>query len=212
MSAQTNSSLRKRKVEVPRRTVLALVSMNHKDLSSSYYWLPNLQVWVLKKEVEDSQSLCTTFPENEKKSTPTRKSDGVNNLIGKEDEDIDPEAALNDINCPICLTQPKSEESIALLECLHRFCRICIEKWSRVKRECPLCKCNFSGWMQNIKSDKDFEEFVLPVIPKVVPSLETSSQTLSWPYHARGPWRNYFRSERSRNQRTRIFHSRFFFA
>lgn len=50
---------------------------------------------------------------------------------------------INDINaafqCPICLGYIKNCRTV--MECLHRFCEDCIEKYIRLgKKECPQCR------------------------------------------------------------------------
>jgi hypothetical protein len=60
--------------------------------------------------------------------------------------------------CAICLGAIEREKGAVLRFCMHEFCTHCIEEWSRVRRVCPLCKADFSGWYQGTL----LEERVLP--------------------------------------------------
>ena len=35
--------------------------------------------------------------------------------------------------------------------CMHKFCFTCLQEWSKVKAECPLCKGKFSSILYNIR-------------------------------------------------------------
>ena len=48
----------------------------------------------------------------------------------------------NKFNCPICLESQK-----ALFRpntCNHCFCKKCINNWSIIKRNCPICRLHFN--------------------------------------------------------------------
>ncbi|XP_039215724.1 E3 ubiquitin-protein ligase Topors-like isoform X2 [Crotalus tigris] len=66
----------------------------------------------------------------------------------------------SDSRCPICLERIRN---VALLNpCFHRFCFACILEWSDRKAECPLCKQRFHSFFHTIRSDTDFEEYIVP--------------------------------------------------
>ncbi|XP_062827883.1 E3 ubiquitin-protein ligase Topors isoform X2 [Anolis carolinensis] len=66
----------------------------------------------------------------------------------------------SDSRCPICL---EKIQNVAFLNpCFHRFCFACILEWSDRKAECPLCKQHFNSFFHNIKTDTDFEEYIVP--------------------------------------------------
>lgn len=67
----------------------------------------------------------------------------------------------SDSRCPICLERIRN---MAFLNpCFHRFCFVCILEWSERKAECPLCKQHFQSFFHTIRSDTDFEEYIVPV-------------------------------------------------
>lgn len=66
----------------------------------------------------------------------------------------------SDLRCPICLERIRN---MAFLNpCFHRFCFACILEWSDRKAECPLCKQRFQSFFHSIRSDTDFEEYIVP--------------------------------------------------
>ncbi|XP_061474805.1 E3 ubiquitin-protein ligase Topors-like [Rhineura floridana] len=66
----------------------------------------------------------------------------------------------SDSRCPICLERITN---VAFLNpCFHRFCFVCILEWSERKAECPLCKQHFNSFFHTIRSDTDFEEYIIP--------------------------------------------------
>ncbi|XP_025030824.1 E3 ubiquitin-protein ligase Topors-like [Python bivittatus] len=65
----------------------------------------------------------------------------------------------SDSRCPICLERIRN---VAFLNpCFHRFCFACILEWSDRKAECPLCKQRFHSFFHSIRSDTDFEEYII---------------------------------------------------
>lgn len=65
----------------------------------------------------------------------------------------------SDSRCPICLERIRN---VAFLNpCFHRFCFACILEWSDRKAECPLCKQRFHSFFHTIRSDTDFEEYII---------------------------------------------------
>ncbi|XP_077201383.1 E3 ubiquitin-protein ligase Topors isoform X2 [Paroedura picta] len=64
-----------------------------------------------------------------------------------------------DSKCPICLDR---FENVAYLNrCHHRFCFRCVQEWSKNKAECPLCKQPFRSIIHSMRSDNDFQEYVV---------------------------------------------------
>ena len=67
--------------------------------------------------------------------------------------------------CPICLGEVKEQclykaQSVHFIQvenksmtdsCMHKFCFTCLQEWSKVKAECPLCKGKFSSILYNIR-------------------------------------------------------------
>lgn len=64
-----------------------------------------------------------------------------------------------DAKCPICLDRFDNMSYID--RCFHKFCFRCIQEWSRNKAECPLCKQPFSSIFHSVRTENDFQEYVL---------------------------------------------------
>ncbi|XP_022130311.2 E3 ubiquitin-protein ligase Topors [Pieris rapae] len=62
-------------------------------------------------------------------------------------------------NCAICLGTCKNKSFTD--SCLHQFCFRCILKWSKVKAECPLCKQIFKSIIHNVRSNHQYEEYMV---------------------------------------------------
>lgn len=67
-------------------------------------------------------------------------------------------------HCSICLEE--TENKCFTDECSHEFCFVCLQEWSKVKPECPLCKRKFRKIMYNIRSYSDCDEYNVPVIDR----------------------------------------------
>ncbi|XP_067886726.1 topoisomerase I binding, arginine/serine-rich a isoform X2 [Heterodontus francisci] len=67
--------------------------------------------------------------------------------------------ASPDAKCPICLDRFNNMSYID--RCFHKFCFRCIQEWSRNKAECPLCKQPFSSIFHSVRTENDFQEYVL---------------------------------------------------
>lgn len=62
-------------------------------------------------------------------------------------------------SCPICLGTYKNK--CFTDSCLHQFCFNCLLEWSKIKAECPLCKQSFKSIIHNVKSEREFEEYLV---------------------------------------------------
>ncbi|CAK1540227.1 unnamed protein product [Leptosia nina] len=62
-------------------------------------------------------------------------------------------------NCAICLGTCKNKSFTD--SCLHQFCFRCILRWSKVKAECPLCKQIFKSIIHNVRSNSQYEEYMV---------------------------------------------------
>ncbi|KAG8130435.1 hypothetical protein E2320_016981 [Naja naja] len=63
--------------------------------------------------------------------------------------------------CTICLAM--IQDPTYLNPCNHQFCFKCIQKWSRKKVICPLCKQRFYSFFHTIRRKDAFCEYVLPL-------------------------------------------------
>ncbi|XP_021193521.3 E3 ubiquitin-protein ligase Topors isoform X1 [Helicoverpa armigera] len=62
-------------------------------------------------------------------------------------------------NCAICLGTCKNKSFTD--SCLHQFCFSCLLTWSKVKAECPLCKQAFRSIIHNVRSNHQYEEYLV---------------------------------------------------
>ncbi|CAH0727523.1 unnamed protein product, partial [Brenthis ino] len=62
-------------------------------------------------------------------------------------------------NCAICLGTCRNKSFTD--SCLHQFCFKCLLTWSKVKAECPLCKQTFRSIIHNVRSNHQYEEYMV---------------------------------------------------
>ncbi|OXB71391.1 UNVERIFIED_CONTAM: hypothetical protein H355_010356 [Colinus virginianus] len=88
-----------------------------------------------------------------------------------------------DTRCPICLDNWGDSAAYAM-PCCHRFCLQCIQQWTSMKPQCPLCKRDVESIIHAVEADADYKE--LSLSPAAVPSVATWSPAgprpaLLWP-------------------------------
>ncbi|KAI8915953.1 hypothetical protein EDD86DRAFT_197281 [Gorgonomyces haynaldii] len=67
------------------------------------------------------------------------------------------------MECPICLGSFRNKTFLE--PCLHNFCFECILKWSKVSKNCPLCKRHFVSGVHTLKDD-DYKRYYFEQKPK----------------------------------------------
>nr|XP_034832553.1 E3 ubiquitin-protein ligase Topors-like [Maniola hyperantus] len=98
-------------------------------------------------------------------SLPTRAPDGspgtTANSVKSDDSSPrhDPGRGSPPPNCAICLGTCRNKSFTD--SCLHQFCFKCLLTWSKVKAECPLCKQNFRSIIHNVRSNHQYEEYMV---------------------------------------------------
>nr|XP_056704931.1 E3 ubiquitin-protein ligase Topors-like [Euleptes europaea] len=73
--------------------------------------------------------------------------------------------------CAICLE--RIQDATYLNPCNHRFCFACIQKWSKKKVICPLCKQRFHSFFHIVNTKGTFCEYVLPLSDDSFPHSES---------------------------------------
>lgn len=63
------------------------------------------------------------------------------------------------INCSICLG--RCSNKCFTDACMHHFCFTCLVEWSKIKAECPLCKKPFRSIIHNVKSESNYDEYLV---------------------------------------------------
>ncbi|XP_069126617.1 serine-rich adhesin for platelets-like [Argopecten irradians] len=66
-------------------------------------------------------------------------------------------------DCAICLGRLQNKSFTD--RCFHMFCFVCLQEWSKVKAECPLCKQKFTSIIHNVRSNEDYDQYPIP--PKI---------------------------------------------
>lgn len=73
------------------------------------------------------------------------------------------EELYDEMKCPICLEIIK--DTMIVMECLHRFCKECIERSLRlVKHECPSCRIHVPS-KRSLRRDGNFDELISICFP-----------------------------------------------
>ncbi|GAB5363410.1 hypothetical protein AAMO2058_000880500 [Amorphochlora amoebiformis] len=75
-----------------------------------------------------------------------------------------------DFTCPICLGIMR--ETMTVMECLHRFCKDCIELSIRMgRKQCPSCRTKVPS-RRNLRRDVAFDSLILQVYPDIDKATE----------------------------------------
>ncbi|XP_027929958.1 putative E3 ubiquitin-protein ligase RING1b [Vigna unguiculata] len=106
---------------------------------------------------------------------------GLTSQSESEDDDevwypFDLEALRKDVECPICLGIIRNARVV--MECMHRFCKECIEKSFRLgNNECPTCRTHCSS-RRSLREDRLFDELISVIYPNI-DEYEEKEMTLS---------------------------------
>jgi hypothetical protein len=49
-------------------------------------------------------------------------------------------ALATEIDCAICLTPHKRQDTLCIQSCQHEFGKVCLLEWQHVSKQCPLCR------------------------------------------------------------------------
>lgn len=70
-----------------------------------------------------------------------------------------------DVQCPICLGIIKKTRTV--MECLHRFCRECIDKSMRLgNNECPACRTHCAS-RRSLRDDPNYDALIASLYPDI---------------------------------------------
>ncbi|XP_062105971.1 putative E3 ubiquitin-protein ligase RING1a isoform X2 [Humulus lupulus] len=70
-----------------------------------------------------------------------------------------------DVQCPICLGIIKKTRTV--MECLHRFCRECIDKSMRMgNNECPACRTHCAS-RRSLRDDPNYDALIAVLYPDI---------------------------------------------
>ncbi|XP_011047669.1 PREDICTED: putative E3 ubiquitin-protein ligase RING1a [Populus euphratica] len=103
-----------------------------------------------KEESDGTQSSSSSSSENEEKPE----------FVFVELLDI-----RKDVQCPICLGIIKKTRTV--MECLHRFCRECIDKSMRMgNNECPACRTHCAS-RRSLRDDPNYDALIAALYPDI---------------------------------------------
>lgn len=52
-------------------------------------------------------------------------------------------AIHDNAQCGICLETMTEVDKLSIVKtCRHTFCKVCIERWTDIKEQCPICRCD----------------------------------------------------------------------
>ncbi|KAJ4763802.1 E3 ubiquitin-protein ligase [Rhynchospora pubera] len=89
------------------------------------------------------------------------------NGAGEDDEFIVVKLAeiRKEVQCPICLGIIRKTRTV--MECLHRFCRDCIDKSMRLSNnECPACRTHCAS-RRSLRDDPNFDALISALYPDI---------------------------------------------
>ncbi|KAM7265215.1 hypothetical protein ACFE04_002898 [Oxalis oulophora] len=85
-------------------------------------------------------------------------------LTDEESENLQMSDLRKDLECPICLHIIRNTRT---MECLHRFCKACIEKAMRMgNNECPVCRKHCAS-RRSFRDDPNIDTIISILIPDI---------------------------------------------
>ncbi|PSS10222.1 E3 ubiquitin-protein like [Actinidia chinensis var. chinensis] len=99
--------------------------------------------------------------DNEETDGSGSSTDGdKDELVAVELEDM-----RKEVQCPICLGIIRKTRTV--MECLHRFCRECIDKSMRLgNNECPACRAHCAS-RRSLRDDPNFDALIAVLYPDI---------------------------------------------
>eukprot|EP00249_Psilotum_nudum_P009598 c22032_g1_i2 orf=303-1649(+) len=108
-------------------------------------------------------------PEENSSSPPSRaylKQDSKSSSSERNHDEyvyVDLSDIRKDVQCPICLGIIRKTRTV--MECLHRFCRECIDKSMRLgNNECPVCRTHCAS-RRSLRDDLNFDALIAALYP-----------------------------------------------
>ncbi|KAM6572533.1 hypothetical protein CsatA_016613 [Cannabis sativa] len=98
--------------------------------------------------------------EEDSEGTPSSSSQLKPEFVSVELPEI-----RKDVQCPICLGIIKKTRTV--MECLHRFCRECIDKSMRMgNNECPACRTHCAS-RRSLRDDPNYDALIAILYPDI---------------------------------------------
>ncbi|XP_045823874.1 putative E3 ubiquitin-protein ligase RING1a [Trifolium pratense] len=126
----------------------------------------------LEENEEESENEMNSQdqPNDEDESDQSHSSDSDEEEEKEEDEDeeyvaIKLSEVRKEVQCPICLGIIRKTRTV--MECLHRFCRECIDKSMRLgNNECPACRTHCAS-RRSLRDDPNFDAIIAAIYPDI---------------------------------------------
>ncbi|XP_021681210.2 putative E3 ubiquitin-protein ligase RING1a isoform X2 [Hevea brasiliensis] len=110
----------------------------------------------LEEQAEEKQPAAQDSEESQSSSSEDEKPE----FVFVELPDI-----RKDVQCPICLGIIKKTRTV--MECLHRFCRECIDKSMRLgNNECPACRTHCAS-RRSLRDDPNYDALIAALYPDI---------------------------------------------
>ncbi|XP_059291504.1 putative E3 ubiquitin-protein ligase RING1a [Lycium ferocissimum] len=119
-------------------------------------------------EKDDDDSLQTNNNQNHDEEQPDDDSDGTTCSSGVEKDEfitLRLSEVRKEVQCPICLGIIRKTRTV--MECLHRFCRECIDKSMRMgSNECPACRTHCAS-RRSLRDDPNYDALIALLYPDI---------------------------------------------
>ena len=98
-----------------------------------------------------------------------RNQKSASNIKPLDQKPITSENQDEDI-CAICMGS--YENMSHPNKCFHKYCFGCLEEWSKIKPECPLCLKKITSITHSIRIDGTSEKYLLPQPPSIFKQIK----------------------------------------
>ncbi|KAL0793509.1 hypothetical protein Bca101_064886 [Brassica carinata] len=122
---------------------------------------------VVEEEEDGDEDAEEEEEEEDEDEEEDSKEKSPSSTLGEKSEflDIDPAEIRKDVQCPICLGIIKKTRTV--MECLHRFCRECIDKSMRLgNKECPACRKRCAS-RRSLRDDPTFDALIAALFSNI---------------------------------------------
>ncbi|KAG2276759.1 hypothetical protein Bca52824_059314 [Brassica carinata] len=122
----------------------------------------------VKRDEADEEEVVEDEDEEDKEDAEEEEEDSKDKSpSGDKSEfvEIDLGEIRKDVQCPICLGIIKKTRTV--MECLHRFCRECIDKSMRLgNKECPACRKRCAS-RRSLRDDPTFDALIAALFSNI---------------------------------------------
>ncbi|KAL5054208.1 hypothetical protein RYX36_034890 [Vicia faba] len=125
------------------------------------------------EENEDSENEINDDeqPKDEDESDQSHSSSDDEEDESEDEEEVEEYVAIKlsdvrkEVQCPICLGIIRKTRTV--MECLHRFCRECIDKSMRLgNNECPACRTHCAS-RRSLRDDPSYDALIAVMYPDI---------------------------------------------